>query len=105
MSEADIVRLIRERKAFLCFFGSALRLDGVEALLDALDRCTEQPEPTAAFGARVFKVARDAQGNRLTYMKITAAGRRRSISFASTRARSSRRSNGRSRAWSSRRQA
>ena len=71
VSEADIVSLIRERKAFPCFFGSALRLDGVEALLDALDRCTEQPEPTAAFGARVFKVARDAQGNRLTYMKIT----------------------------------
>lgn len=71
VSEADIVRLIRERKAFPCFFGSALRLDGVEALLDALDRCTEQPEPTADFSARVFKVARDAQGNRLTYMKIT----------------------------------
>lgn len=52
-------------------FRLALRLDGVDALLDALDRRTVQPEPQADFGARVFKVARDAQGNRLTYMKIT----------------------------------
>ena len=56
------MRLIRERKVFPCFFGSALRLDGVDALLDALDRRTVQPEPQADFGARVFKVARDAQG-------------------------------------------
>ena len=71
VADEDVVRLIRERKVFPCFFGSALRLDGVDALLDALDRRTVQPEPQADFGARVFKVARDAQGNRLTYMKIT----------------------------------
>ena len=71
VADEDVVRLIRERKVFPCFFGSALRLDGVDALLDALDRRTVQPEPHADFGARVFKVARDAQGNRLTYMKIT----------------------------------
>ena len=71
VADEDAVRLIRERKVFPCFFGSALRLDGVDALLDALDRRTVQPEPQADFGARVFKVARDAQGNRLTYMKIT----------------------------------
>ena len=68
VADEDVVRLIRERKVFPCFFGSALRLDGVDALLD---RRTVQPEPQADFGARVFKVARDAQGNRLTYMKIT----------------------------------
>ena len=71
VADEDVVRLVRERKVFPCFFGSALRLDGVDALLDALDRRTVQPEPHADFGARVFKVARDAQGNRLTYMKIT----------------------------------
>ena len=61
------MRLIRERKVFPCFFGSALRLDGVDALLDALDAlhaCSREPQ--ADFGARVFKIARDAQGNRLT---------------------------------------
>ena len=73
VADEDVVRLIRERKVFPCFFGSALRLDGVDALLDALDRRTVQPEPQADFGARVFKVARDAQGNRLTYMKITGS--------------------------------
>ena len=71
VADEDVVRLIRERKVFPCFFGSALRLDGVDALLDALDRRTVQPEPQADFGARVFKVARDAQGNRLTYLKVT----------------------------------
>ena len=91
-------------RSFPCYFGSALRLDGVDALLDASrPPSTVQPAARSAdFGARVFKVARDAQGNRLTYMKITggcacgprssfraertAAGRKRSISCASIRA-------------------
>ena len=63
--------LIAKRALFPCFFGSGLRLEGVEALLDALDRCAPSVEPGGEFGARVFKIARDAQGNRLTYLKIT----------------------------------
>ncbi len=66
-----IQRLIRERKIFPCFFGSALKLFGVEELLEGLDTYIETEEYPREFGARVFKITRDAQGNRLTHMKIT----------------------------------
>ncbi len=67
----DIVRMIRERKLFPCFFGSGLKLDGVEAFLSALDRYTAASAYPAPFGARVYKIARDGTGNRLTYLKVT----------------------------------
>lgn len=67
----DITALIRERKAFPCFFGSGLKLTGVEEFLHALESYTEMPTYGAAFGAKVFKIARDQQGARLTYMKLT----------------------------------
>ena len=63
--------LIGERKLFPCCFGSALKLDGVDRLLGCLDRYTRQKAAPAEFGARVFKIARDSQGNRLTYLKVT----------------------------------
>ena len=63
--------LIGERKLFPCCFGSALKLDGVARLLGCLDRYTRQKAAPAEFGARVFKIARDSQGNRLTYLKVT----------------------------------
>ena len=62
---------IRERKVFPCYFGSALKLEGVEELLMAMNEdmlCKNYPEE---FGARVFKIVRDEQDNRLSYMKIT----------------------------------
>ena len=62
---------LRNEKAFPCYFGSALKLDGVDALLDGLERYLPAPQYGADFGARVFKIARDAQGNRLSYLKIT----------------------------------
>ena len=71
VQDKDIAALIRTRKVFPCYFGSALHLQGVEDLLDGLDRYTDMPAGDAAFGARVFKVARDEQGNRLTYLKLT----------------------------------
>ena len=63
--------LIETRKLFPCCFGSALKLDGVDKLLEVLD--TYAPEKTYAeeFGARIYKISRDPQGNRLTWMKIT----------------------------------
>ena len=61
---------IRERQVFPCFFGSALKLDGVENFLRALEHHMMMPEYPDIFGAKVFKIARDEQGNRLTYMKI-----------------------------------
>lgn len=69
--ENDIAQLIKKRKVFPCYFGSALRLQSVEHLLKDLDRYTETQVDQGAFGATVFKIARDEQGNRLTYLKIT----------------------------------
>ncbi len=68
---SQITGLIRGRKVFPCFFGSALRLEGVEGFMEALANYTKPPSYPEAFGAKVFKIARDEQGNRLTYMKIT----------------------------------
>ncbi len=69
--DETIQKLIRERKIFPCFFGSALKLTGVEELLNGLLRYTGGTVYPTGFGARIFKITRDAQGNRLTHMKIT----------------------------------
>lgn len=66
-----IAALIRKRSVFPCFFGSALKLQGVREFLESVDRFARNPAYRQEFGARVFKIARDEQGNRLTYMKIT----------------------------------
>lgn len=71
ISEGQIGRMIAARQVFPCFFGSALKLQGVEELLDGLNRYGGVREYPAAFGARVYKITRDTQGNRLTHMKIT----------------------------------
>lgn len=71
VTDDHIRKLIRERKVFPCFFGSALKLSGVEELLQGLDIYTMEKEYPDEFGARVFKITRDMQGNRLTHMKIT----------------------------------
>ncbi len=71
MAEEDLTDLIRRRKLFPCLFGSALKLEGVEALLEALRRHGPLRAYPEAFGARVFKVSRDARGARLTWMKVT----------------------------------
>ena len=67
----EIAELIEERKVFPCFFGSALKIEGVEELLSGVHRYSLQKRYPDAFAARVFKIARDVQGNRLTYLKIT----------------------------------
>lgn len=76
VSGGDIVRMISERKLFPCYFGSALKHMGVEAFLRGMERYMEPPGYPEAFGAKVYKIARDAQGNRLTYMKITGGSLR-----------------------------
>ena len=69
---ADAIRqAVCERKVFPCFFGSALKLWGVEELLKGLCEYTVKPEYPEQFGARIFKITRDAQGNRLTHLKVT----------------------------------
>lgn len=67
----DILKLIHTRKAFPCYFGSALKQDGVEKFIKGLDKYTLSKNYPDTFGAKVYKVARDDQGNRLTYLKIT----------------------------------
>ncbi len=71
VSDGEIAALIGGRQLFPCFFGSALHGDGVEDLLDALLSYAPTPKYGEAFGARVFKITRDAQGNRLTHIKVT----------------------------------
>ena len=72
VEEEDVCELLASRKLFPCFFGSALKLNGIKELLDAVCKYTQRFRTTDAFGARVYKIARDAQGNRLTYLKITS---------------------------------
>ncbi|MBR0217660.1 MAG: TetM/TetW/TetO/TetS family tetracycline resistance ribosomal protection protein [Clostridia bacterium] len=64
-------QLIRQRRLFPCYFGSALRNEGVEALLNALAEFDPETNYPSEFGARVYKVARDPQGARLTFLKVT----------------------------------
>ena len=71
VEDREIAALVHSRKVFPCYFGSALKLEGVQELLDGIDRYACPPEYDATFGARVFKIARDGQGNRLSYLKIT----------------------------------
>ncbi len=71
VSIEDIQKAIKERKLFPCFFGSALNMTGVEEFLHGLEKYCLTPEYPSEFGAKVFKIARDDQGNRLSYMKIT----------------------------------
>ncbi len=71
IGEDDISTAIYERKVFPCFFGSALKLDGVENLLDALRKYMVTYENSPSFGAKVFKISEDEKGARLTHMKIT----------------------------------
>ena len=71
VSDRDVAALVAERKLFPCFFGSALKVEGVDAFLEGLSRFASAPRYPEEFGARVFKIARDPQGNRLTYLKVT----------------------------------
>ena len=71
VTDGNIRALIESRKLFPCCFGSALRLDGISDLLQALDAYAPQPYRCADFAARVYKISRDPQGNRLSWLKIT----------------------------------
>ena len=67
----DLATLIADRKLFPCYFGSALKLEGVEVFVNGLEQFTTCPCYSDKFGAKIYKIARDDQGSRLTYMKIT----------------------------------
>lgn len=71
VEEEQIGRLVRGRKLFPCYFGSALKLEGVKELFDGIRVYARGPDYPEQFGAKVYKISRDDQGNRLTHMKIT----------------------------------
>ena len=71
VTTGNLQGLIRGRKLFPCCFGSALKLSGVDALLDVLDTYAPQREYGETFAARVYKISRDPQGARLTWLKVT----------------------------------
>ena len=71
MEVSLLSRAIGQRKLFPCFFGSALKLEGVQQLMEGLIRYSPEPVYHDNFGAKVFKISRDSQGTRLTWMKIT----------------------------------
>jgi len=71
IEDEQIRKMITERKIFPCFFGSALKLQGVEEFLNDFGYYMEEKEYPEQFGARVFKITRDESGNRLTHLKVT----------------------------------
>ncbi len=70
-SKEALREAVVERKLFPCFFGSALHMQGVEELLDGFLDYAKEPEYPEEFGARVYKISRDGNGNRLSHLKIT----------------------------------
>ena len=71
VTEGNLRELMTKRKLFPCCFGSALKLEGIERLLEVLDIYAPQREYSEEFAARVYKISRDPQGNRLTWLKVT----------------------------------
>ena len=71
VTPGNIRGLVAKRKLFPCCFGSALKLTGVEELLEVLDTYSPETDYGEAFAARVYKISRDPQGNRLTWLKVT----------------------------------
>ena len=71
VTQGNLRALIAERKLFPCCFGSGLKLDGVGKLLDILDKYAPEKTYPEEFGAKVYKISRDPQGNRLTWLKVT----------------------------------
>ena len=71
VSVKAVADAIENREVFPCFFGSALKMTGVDKLLSAIDTYTKMPPKKDGFGAKVFKITRDSDGTRLTHMKIT----------------------------------
>lgn len=71
LTDDDLRQMIGKRKLFPCWFGSALKLEGVTEFLEGLEQYAPVPAYPAEFGARIFKITRDSQGARLTYLKVT----------------------------------
>ena len=71
VGKETIRSLVARRRLFPCYFGSALKLEGVDEFLSGLEKYTQSPAYPTEFGTRVYKISRDAQGSRLTHIKVT----------------------------------
>ena len=71
IQDETIREMIADRVLFPCFFGSALKMDGIDEFVAGFERYVREPEYDSEFGARIYKVSHDAQGNRLTWLKVT----------------------------------
>lgn len=71
IQDETIREMIAKRVLFPCFFGSALKMDGIDEFVAGFERYVREPEYDSEFGARIYKVSHDAQGNRLTWLKVT----------------------------------
>lgn len=71
IEDSQISIAVKERKVFPCFFGSALKLEGIEEFIEGIEKYAIIPRYPDEFGAKIFKITRDEQGNRLTHMKLT----------------------------------
>ena len=71
IQDETIREMIADRVLFPCFFGSALKMDGIDEFVAGFERYVREPEYDTEFGARIYKVSHDAQGNRLTWLKVT----------------------------------
>nr|WP_278782744.1 TetM/TetW/TetO/TetS family tetracycline resistance ribosomal protection protein [Bifidobacterium catenulatum] len=69
--DETIRKMIADRDLFPCFFGSALKMDGIDEFIAGFERYVREPEYDSEFGAHIYKVSHDAQGNRLTWLKVT----------------------------------
>lgn len=71
ISDETIRKMIADRDLFPCLFGSALKMDGIDEFIAGFERYVREPEYDSEFGAHIYKVSHDAQGNRLTWLKVT----------------------------------
>ena len=71
IQDETIREMIADRVLFPCFFGSALKMDGIDEFVAGFERYVREPEYDSEFGARIYKVSHDVQGNRLTWLKVT----------------------------------
>lgn len=71
IQDETICEMIADRVLFPCFFGSALKMDGIDEFVAGFERYVREPEYDSEFGARIYKVSHDVQGNRLTWLKVT----------------------------------
>ena len=71
LTDTALIQSMQRREWFPCYFGSALKIEGIKELIDGISRLAQAPQYPDEFAARVYKIARDKDGNRLTHLKVT----------------------------------